>query len=123
MTENSAFFSPPADSDVRTFCMFKVNMSSNANCSLLRLTYVPDEEDANSLSESQSLRNETSTNSLCRDYLKIGNRKICLSDLARPDALPLIHATSFVAIFWTDAMKDADTISTFDIRAECEVYS
>ena len=123
MTENSAFLSPPADSDVRTFCMLKVNMSSNANCSLLRLTYVPDEEDANSLSESQSLRNETSTNSLCRDYLKIGNRKVCLSDLARPDALPLIHATSFVAIFWTDATRDGDTISSFDIRAECEVYS
>ena len=123
MTENSAFLSPPADSDVRTFCMLKVNMSSNANCSLLRLTYVPDEEDANSLGESQSLRNETSTNSLCRDYLKIRNRKVCLSNLARPDALPLIHATSFVAIFWTDAMKDADTISSFDIRAECEVYS
>ena len=116
------FLSPPEDSDVRTFCMFKVNMSSNANCSLLRL--VPEEGYVNSVSESQ-LHISTNSRSDCGDYLEIADRKICLSDLARPDALPLIHDTSFVAIFWTDATRDTDTATTrpFEIRAECAVYN
>ena len=130
MTENSVFLDSPSEgANYRTFCMFKVNMSSNANCSFLRLQHrganVSEEEDVDSLNESsQAVRNEISTDSdECRDYLEIWDRKICLSDLANPGVLPLVDADSFVAFFWTDDTRDENRITPFDIRAECGVYS
>ena len=127
--ENTVFLSPPADSEYRTFCLFRVNLSSNTNCTSVRLQHVvdhPEEEYVDSLNVSHTCRD--SQNSLanpdCHDYFQIyygtQTRVLCRRELAEFEQR-LEGVTSFVAVYWTDSTADPNTTSSFNIRAECDV--
>ena len=125
---NSIEFSSVEDSELRTICIYNVNMSGNSNCSALRLQHVvdhPEEEYIDSLNVSHSCHN---SNSVCKDYLKIyygeGNqqsRALCREELANLDTI--LEASSFVAVFWSDSVSESGTASSFHIRAECLEYA
>ena len=125
--EDTVYLSSPNGSDYRTLCMYRVNLSSNANCSSLRLLHAidhPTEEYVDNLSASNPCRRRLDSD--CRDYLRVyygeglqQSRVWCREKLADLNHL-LANTTSFVAVYWTDATRDESITSSFNIRAECE---
>ena len=127
--ESAVFLSPPTDADYKTFCLFRVNLGSSANCTSIRLQHMVDyqeEEYVDSLNVSHPCRDSSETNPspACQDYLQIyygtQTRVLCRRELAEFE-LRLVNVTSFVAVYWSDSTTDPNTTSDFNIRAECDV--
>ena len=128
--QDSIELSSVPDSEFRTFCMYKVNMSDTKNCSALRIQSVvdhPEEEYIDSLNETHPCR---FSDNECKDYLQIyyhgedGNRQtqiLCREELANPENM-IVPAASFTAVFWSDSTYDPDATRSFHIRAECLDY-
>ena len=111
--------------------MYNVNLSSNVNCTALRLQHIVDfpiEEyvDIINITHPCSRHSEYE----CKDYLQIyygeGNnntqsRILCREELATLEMI--LPTTSFVAIYWTDSTSSDDFTSSFHLRAECLDYN
>lgn len=108
--------------------MYKVNLSSNVNCSSILLQHSvdhPEEEYIDSLNVSHPCRNDAQdSDPECLDYLQIyygsQSRVLCREELAELE-MRLVNVTSFVAIYWSDATHDPDATSSFNLRAECDI--
>ena len=107
--------------------MYNVNLTSNPNCTALRLQHivdVPEEEHLDNLNVSHPCRY-----SECMDYVQIyygegenvQSHILCREKLATLEMT--IPATSFVAVYWSDNTNSVDMASTFHIRAECMDYN